>query len=101
MTTINERIYDTIEQSAKEFDLLYKIKRVKAIKPVTEPTNIFDTYLKNSIFNNISGADAYHKGEKFFKEFEEFNRVVEVKNAPAPTIKTKAFYKYPEIDFDI
>jgi hypothetical protein len=99
MTTINGGVYDTIKQGAKQFDLLYKHKRTKAIKPITDQSNIFDTDLKNSIFNNISIEDAYYKGEKFFKEFEEFNRIVEVKNEPAPTIKTKVVYKFPEIDF--
>jgi hypothetical protein len=100
MATINGRVYDTIKQGAKEFDLLYKIKRAKAIKPITDQSNIFDTDLKNSIFNNISIEDAYHKGDKFFKEYEDYHGIVEVKNTPAPTIKTKAVYKYPEIDFD-
>ncbi|MBC7845512.1 MAG: hypothetical protein H7Y10_03370 [Flavobacterium sp.] len=101
ITTINRRVYDTIKQGAKDFDLLYKKKRTKAIKPITDQSNIFDTDLKNSIFNNISIEDAYHKGDKFFKEFEEFNGIVEVKNAPEPKKKTKAGYKFPEINFDV
>ena len=71
-----------------------------AIKTITDQSNIFDTDLKNSIFNNITVEDAYYKGEKFFKQFEEFNEIVEVKNAPPPTTKTKDVYKFPEIDFD-
>jgi hypothetical protein len=99
LTTINGRVYDTIKEGAKEFDLMYKKKRIKAIKPITDLSNNFDTDLKNSIFNNISVKDAYYRGEVFFKEFETFNGFVEVKDAPAPPIKTKAVYKFPEIDF--
>jgi hypothetical protein len=101
LTTINGRVYDTIKEGAKEFDLMYKKKRIKAIKPITDLSNNFDTDLKNSIFNNISVKDAYYRGEVFFKEFETFNGFVEVKDNPAPTIKTKAVYKFPEIDFDV
>jgi hypothetical protein len=101
LTTINGRVYDTIKQGAKEFDLLYKKKRTKAIKPITDQSNIFDTDLKNSIFNNITVEDAHYKGVKFFREFEEFNGIVEVKETPAPTTKTKEVYKFPEIDFDV
>lgn len=100
LTTINGRIYDIIKQGAKEFDLLYKTKRTKAIKPITDLSNNFDTDLNNSIFKNISIEDAHYKGEVFFKEFEKFNGIVEVKTEPYRTIKTKAVYKFPEIDFD-
>jgi hypothetical protein len=101
IATINGRVYDTIKQGAKDFDLLYKKKRTKAIKPITDQSNIFDTDLKNSIFNNITVEDAHYKGAKFFREFEEFNGIVEVKETPAPTTKTKAVYKFPEINFDV
>jgi hypothetical protein len=101
ITTINGRVCDTIKLGAEEFDLLYKQKRTKAIKPIINLSNIFNRDLKNSIFNNISIEDAYFKGKVFFKEFEKFNEIVEVKNALATNIKTKAVYKYPEIDFDL
>ena len=100
LTTINGSVYDTIKQGANEFDLLYKKKRKKAIKPITDQSDIFETDLKNSLFNNISVEEAYNRGAKFFKEFEKFNGIVEVKNQPPPKVKTNAVYKYPEIDFD-
>lgn len=101
LTAINGRVCDTIKQGAKEFDLLYKIKRATAIKLITDLSNNFDTDLKNSIFNNISIEDAHYRGHEFFKEFEDFHGIVEVKNNPVPTIKTEAVYKYPMIDFDL
>jgi hypothetical protein len=100
LTTINGRVYDTIKHGAKEFDILYKQKRTKAIQPISDLSNNFNTDLKNSIFNNISIEDAYCNGKVFFKEFEEFNGIVEVKDTPAPTTKTTAVYKFPEIDFE-
>jgi hypothetical protein len=101
LRTINGRVYDTIKQGAKEFDLLYKKKQAMSIKPITDLSNVFDSDLKNSIFNNISVQDANYKGDKFFKEFEEFHGLFEVKTDSNQMVKTKNMYKYPEINFEL
>lgn len=100
LTTINGRVYDTIKQGAKEFDLLYKKERQKATEQTTNLSDIFETDLNNSIFNNITIEEAYYKGEKFFKEYEKYHGFFEAKSKPLPTIKIKEVYKYPEIDFN-
>lgn len=97
MNMINKTNNDDTKAGAKEFDKTYK---THTTKPITDLSNNFDTDLKKGIFNNISIEDAYYKGEIFFKEFEAFNGIVEVKENPAPTTKTKAVYKFPEIDFN-
>lgn len=97
MNTINKTDNDDIKAGVKEFNKIYK---THTLKPLSNLNNIFDTDLKNSIFNNISIEDAHYKGEVFFKEFEAFNGFVEVKDTPAPTTKRKEVYKFPEIDFE-
>ena len=98
INTINKTENKDVKAGVKEFNKAYK---THILKPLTNLNNIFDTDLKNSIFNNISVKDAYYRGEVFFREFETFNGFVEVKDTPAPTTKTKAVYKFPEIDFDV
>lgn len=100
LTTINKTFYDTYEEGAKEFDLLYKKKKEKTIDPIIDLTNNFETDLKNSIFNNISDEDAYYKGAIFFKEFQNFHGTTVVKNQPAQTLEVKEIYEFPEFDFD-
>ena len=100
LTTINGHVYDTVKEGAKEFDLLYKKKKQKAIKPITDLSNNFDTDLKNSQFNNISVEDAYYKGHTFFREFENFHGNAEVNKEHKPTKKAKEVCEFPEFDFD-
>ncbi len=99
LTTINGRVYDTIKEGAKEFDLLYKKKKTKAIKPIKDLTNNFNTDFKCSIFNNISVEDAYYRGDIFFREYENFHGNVEVTKQTIPTVKAKEVYNFPEFDF--
>lgn len=97
INTINKTDNKDVKVGVKEFNKAYK---TQILKPLSNLNNIFDTDLKNSIFNNISAKDAYYRGEVFFREFEIFNGIVEVKENPAPTTKTKEVYKFPEIDFE-
>ena len=101
LTTINRTIYDTHEEGAKEFDLLYKKKKEKSINLITDLTNNFETNSKNSIFNNISVEEAYYRGTTFFREFENYHDKAEVKKQPPPLIKIKEDFVFPELDFDV
>jgi hypothetical protein len=101
LTTINGHFYDTVKEGAKDFDLLYKKKKQKAIKPIADLSNNFDTDLKNSQFNNISVEDAYYKGNTFFREFEKFHGNTDINKETKPKTKVKEIFKYPEFDFDV
>jgi hypothetical protein len=80
------------------FDYEYKPKLTKEVKPITDLKNNFDTDLNNSIFNHLSIEQANNRGETFFKEYLNFNKIVEVKEKLI--IPKKEVDQLPELDFD-
>ncbi len=80
------------------FDFEYKTNLTNEVKPITDLTNNFDTDLTNSIFNDLSIEEANNRGETFFKEYLNFNKIVEVKEIK--TIIKKEVCQLPELDFD-
>ena len=89
---------NNIDAGVNCFNYLYKKQTTIEVKPITDLTDNFDTNLDNSIFNHISIEQAHNKGEIFFKEYLNFNKIVEVKEVK-PIIK-KEVYQLPELDFD-
>lgn len=59
---------------------------------------VIDADLPNGIFNHISIEEANNRGETFFKEYLNFNKIVEVKGLKPLT--KKEVYQLPELDFD-
>lgn len=60
---------------AKEFNEIYKKYPRKELPLITDLTNVFDTDLKNSVFNQVTIEEAYSKGEVFWNEFNNFHNV--------------------------
>ncbi len=60
---------------AKEFNEIYKKYPRKELPLITDLTNVFDTDLKNSVFNQVTIEEAYSKGEVFWNELNNFHNV--------------------------
>ncbi len=97
MNMINKTDNNDIKAGAKQFDKAYK---THSIKVVTDIENVFDTDLKNSVFNHVSIEDAYYKGDIFLKEYHKYHNIVDEINSGLIVRKTKKICKYPEINFD-
>lgn len=91
---------NNIDAGVNCFDFEYKPKTSNKMIFNTDIENIFDTDLKNSVFNHISIEEAYYKGEVFLKEYYQFHGIVEVTEISTP-LKTKDIYKFPKLDFDL
>lgn len=80
------------------FDYEYKTILTKEVNPITDLKDNFDANLNNSIFNHLSIEEANNRGEIFFKEYLNFNKIVEVKEIKV--ITKKEVFQLPELDFD-
>jgi hypothetical protein len=60
---------------AKDFNQIYKNYPTKHLPLLTDLTNVFETDLKNSIFNQVTIEEAYLRGEVFWSEFNKFHNV--------------------------
>ncbi|MCW2120545.1 hypothetical protein [Flavobacterium sp. 7A] len=83
-----------------EFDSRYKTIISKEIPVISDLQNIFETDLRNSIFNQIDIEKANDRGETFFNEYLKFHGLDKVSTTAISSEKPKEKYKLPEIDFD-
>ncbi len=75
MNLINRTSNVDLLAGAKEFNEIYKKYPKKELPLVTDLTNVFDTDLKNSIFNQVTIEEDCSRGEVFWNEFNNFHNV--------------------------
>jgi hypothetical protein len=97
--TINKTIGEDGNAGAKQFNSMFVRNSTTKIKQIRDLKNTFDTDLSNSIFNHIEPEQAHARGEKFFNEYLNFNKVVENKERIKYVHKPKQVYRLPEIEF--
>lgn len=97
--SICEINFDSIDAGAIEFDLKYKTTLQREVNPITDLSNVFDTDISKSIFNNITTAEANSRGIRFFKEYCLFHDIDLKDNSSIKAVKTKQKFKFPELDF--
>lgn len=90
---------NNIDAGINCFDFEYKPILTNEVPTVSSTENIFDTDLRNSIFNHISIEDANHKGEVFLKEYLKFHKIAEVKESFIPLLKPKEKFNFLKITF--
>lgn len=70
---INKKTSIDIMAEALEFDRMYQKSVIKEVTPNTYLSDIFDTDMKNSIFNQLSLEQAKSKGDEFLYEYMKFH----------------------------
>jgi hypothetical protein len=75
LNLIDRTVRNDYKAGGVEFDKIYKKYSEKELPLITDLTNVFDTDLKNSIFNQVTIEEAYTKGEVFWREFNKFHDV--------------------------
>lgn len=73
MIVINRKASVDLIAEALEFDKIYKKPFRKDIPLNTNLSDVFDTDLNNSIFNQLSLEQAICKGDEFYYEYMEFH----------------------------
>jgi hypothetical protein len=71
---INKKASVDMMAEALEFDRIYKKAVKKSILPPTNISNIFDTDMTNSIFNQMSVEDAMCEGFSFYVDYVVFKQ---------------------------
>ncbi|MBW4361244.1 hypothetical protein [Flavobacterium taihuense] len=100
LAMIEKKNVSHYQEGATEFDSRF-ITQVKKIElNYLGNTDVFDTDLSNSIFNQISIEQAHNKGNVFFDEYLRFHNVNETKKELILSKKPKQFLNLPEFDFD-
>lgn len=74
MNLIDKRASFYLEAGAIEFDRIYKSSLSTYIPLNTNLTDIFDTDMKNSVFNHTTLDDALLRGNKFYYEYMKFHK---------------------------
>jgi len=74
MNLIDKRASFDLEAGAIEFDRIYKSSLSTYIPLNTNLTDIFDTDMKNSVFNHTTSDDALLRGDKFYYEYLKFHK---------------------------
>ena len=97
--TINKTIGEDGNAGAKQFNSMFVKNSTTKTKQIRDLKNMFDSDLSNSIFNHIEPEQAHARGEVFFNEYLNFNKVVENKERIKYVKKPKQVYRLPEIDF--
>ena len=101
LAMIEKKNVSHYQEGATEFDSRF-ITQVKKIElNYLGNTDVLDTDLSNSIFNQISIEDAHNKGEVFFEEYLKFHNSNESKKELIPVKKAKPVFNLPEFDFDV
>jgi hypothetical protein len=99
INTIDKGISLDCEAAKNEFDK--RFGRIKGIDPVIlNSENIYDTDIKNCVFNQVTIEEASNRGEPFFSEYLRFHNENEVNGHKAVPKQSSETYKFPEIDFD-
>lgn len=99
INTIDKCIYLDCEAAIKEFDKRFiMVKRVVPLLPNSD--SIYNTDMKNSVFNQITIEEASSRKEPFFPEFLKFHNQNEIKEHNGISKQSSETYKFPEIDFD-
>lgn len=99
ITMIDKKEFFNFEIGAKEFDRRFIINKVKVVPTITNLENIFDTDLKNSVFNQVSIEEANCRGETFFKEFLQFHDSDETNEKITSIRKPIDRFEFPELNF--
>lgn len=76
MNIIDRTDSTNVSAGANNFDTIYK-KISKDLSCPTNLTQIFDTDLKNRIFDQMPTDEVYARGEVFLKEYNNFHNVTE------------------------
>jgi hypothetical protein len=99
LNTIDKCIYLDCEVAIKEFDKrLIMVKRV--VPFLSNSDSIYNTDMKNSVFNQITIEEASSRGEPFFLEYFKFHNDNEINEHITVPKQSSETYKFPEIDFD-
>lgn len=76
---INKKTSIDLTSEALEFDNIYQKSIIKEVTPNINHSDIFDTDMKNSIFNQLSLEQAKSRGDEFLYEFMKFHEVDKMK----------------------
>ena len=87
------------DKGAKEFDKRFIKNIEKDIPTITDLENIFDTDLKNSVFNQIPIEEANCRGETFFKEYLQFHDSGQIDDKITSVKKPTEIFDFPELNF--
>ena len=96
---IDKKEFSSFEVGAKVFDERFIKNKEKDIPVITNLENIFDTDLKNSVFNQVPIEEANCRGETFFKEYLQFHDSGEINEKIVLVKKPNEFFDFPELNF--
>jgi hypothetical protein len=91
---------ENTDNSVDDFNKLYPKVRNGQIEVISDLTNIFDTNMQKSIFNQIDVEKAHEQGEKFFIEYLKFHKLDKVPQEQPPLKKKIEKFRFAEFDFD-
>lgn len=89
-----------ISASTIEFDRRYVPKSINVMKVTLDIDTTFSADMKNSIFNQMTMAEANCMGESFFQQYLKFHGEGIVDAPTRNVLKKKEVYILPQIDFD-
>ncbi|MDR6764469.1 hypothetical protein J2Y38_004702 [Flavobacterium sp. 2755] len=99
--SVSDKNFDSVEAGAIEFDLRYMTILKQEIVPISNLSNVFDTDISKSIFNNTTIEDAYSRGEVFFKEYCNFHKIDFKEKLVLKQVKPKGKFSFPQLDFPL